>query len=418
MSSAKGKAGTGVRKIGEQHYRLSYVERGTGQRRQPTVKGTLEEAKAKRAALTDSQRTGEYVPPDKITLRQYCDAWLDTREIMGTTKRSTQLRSRQLLDAVCAELGDVRLQELTKRMVEDYYVKCLRHEITLRGKPVSRDTVNKRHKELKKALEDAVHEEPPLIPRNPAAQAKHPTPSKPHGQAFTREEAQAVRAAVHDSWVDLPVRIALDTGLRLGEVTALRWKHLDLPDDGGGKLTVAGIVTETDGGFVIAPYAKTGHSRRTIAFGAALADTLRQHRKAQLETRLKLGPAWQQNDLVVCGEYGQLLRPSKVTARFTPILRVMEEDGVLTTTAATFHTLRHTHATLLLRAGKPVGWVSKRLGHSKVQITLDYYSHVIPGDDEALAETFDGIMAEPYEPPTKHTLSTDKAATEGVAALL
>jgi integrase len=401
----------GIQKLGEQHYRLSWTEAGTGKRRSRVVRGPLEDAVKVRATIVHNQASGDYVTPSAMTLRQYLDGWLDRRETMGETRPTTHQRYHQLFNSVCSRLGAVPLQALTKQEIESYYVWCLRHEVTRRGTLVNRDTVNKRHKALKKALDDAAEDQ--LILRNPAAKAKHPTPGKPHGQSFTRDEAQAVLAAVHESWVDLPVRVALHTGLRLGEVMALRWRDVHVPLEGPGRLTVAGTVTETKNVFSIQHYAKTSHSRATIAIGADLTETLKAHKRVQAEHRLRLGPAWEDNDLVVCGLYGQLLRPSKVTARFTPIIRVMEDDGTLTTKGATFHTLRHTHATLLLKDGVPVHVVSKRLRHSKIQITLDYYAHVMPGDDEIVADGFDSIIGQPHKSPTLRT-SYAREADSGV----
>lgn len=408
----------GVQKLGERHYRVWWTEQINGRRRSQVVRGTLEEAKRLRDAKRHTQTTGEYVSPDAVTLQQYVDAWLDLHETMGETRDTTHDRYKSLLNAVCDRLGHVRLQDLTKDQIEAYYAWCLKHETTRRGQLVGRDTVGKRHTILKRVLEDACQEEPPLIQRNPAARAKHPTAGKPHAQAFTREEAQIVLAAVHESWIDLPVRIALYSGLRLGEVMALRWRYVDLPKEGPGSITVAAIVSEKNRGYKLEEYAKTSHSRRTVAIGTELADTLREHRKAQAERRLRLGVAWESNDLVVCGQTGQILRPSKVTARLTPMIRLLEEDGTLATSGATFHTLRHTHATLLLRDRVPVHVVSKRLGHSRVQITLDYYAHVIPSDDEAVAVSFDGLLNKPYENRTMHMDCTYEAAPEVEAASL
>jgi integrase len=406
----------GIQKLGEQHYRVWWSERGTGQRRSRIVRGTLEEAKELRAAMLDSQTRGVYIKPGSITLRQYVDRWLERHETMGETRTTTHERYTSLLMAVCSRLGDIPLQELEKGQIEDYYTWCLKNERTRRGTLVKRDTVNKRHKLLKKVLEDAAEDK--IVPRNPATKAAHPPAERRHGEAFTREEAQIVLAAVHESWVDLPVRIALYTGMRLGEVAALRWRHVEIPDKEQARLTVAGIVTESKVGFEIQPYAKSTHSRRTIAIGPELAATLKMHRRVQAERRLALGIAWEDNDLVVCGEYGQLLRPSKLSARFTPIVRLLEDEGALATSGATFHTTRHTHATLALKGGEPVHVVSRRLGHSKIQITLDYYAHAMPDDDEALAQGFEETLGKPYENRTMHMKCTSKAASELEAASL
>lgn len=141
------------------------------------------------------------------------------------------------------------------------------------------------------------------------------------------------------------------------------------------------------------PYGKTSHARRTVSGGPSLADALRRHRREQAERRLTLGAAWADNDLVLCGSGGEIVRPSSVSRAFSKIVRVLEKSAALPVRKTSFHTTRHTHATPLLRAGVPVHVVSKRLGHATIQITLDYYGHVIPSDDASAATTFDRIMA-------------------------
>lgn len=396
----------GIEKLGRRHYRLWWTESGTGRRRTRVVRVELEEAKRIRAAIIDSQTKGTYVGPDTMTLREYLDAWLDRRAMMGDAKESTIRRYRQLLASVSSKLGDIRLQELKRADVESYYAWCLTHEVTRLGTLVSADTVHKRHKVLKQALDDAVNQEPPVIGRNPAAKAAHPSPAKPHAQAFTRDEAMMIVGAVNETPLEIPVLIALHTGLRIGEVLGLRWRDVDLPASGPGSLAVLGQVVEEPSGVSVKPYAKTSCSRAQVSFGHELADRLRSHRKVQAQERVSLGPAWEPGDLVVCGSHGQVIRPSKLTAAFSAVVEMLETAGVLTTSGATFHTLRHTHATILLRERVPVHIVSRRMRHSRIQITLDLYAHVIPSDDQAAAEGFDEAFARPFIGGENHVGAT------------
>lgn len=407
----------GIEKLGPRKYRVWWPERSTGKRRSKVTPGTLAEAKAFRAQMLDEQTRGVYVTPDALTVGAYLESWLARIKTMGEIADSTQERYGQLLAPVIAQLGTVPLQQLTKGQIEDFYARCLTSEQTRLGRLVTAETVRKRHVVLRHALEDACFEEPALIQRNPAARAKHPSPARARGTAWTSDEAQVVLAAVYESWLELPVTIALHTGMRSGEVTGLRWRDVHLPDEGPGYLHVSGIVKETQAGVQRVGYGKTKSSRRRLAISAELTDVLREARREQAARRLRLGAAWEDSGLVVCGERGQMLRPSKFSGRFTAVVRMLEADGVLTTDGATFHSLRHTHATLLLRAGVPVHIVSARLGHSKIQITLDYYGHVIPGDDEAVAESFAGLLSL-YSADAVHTICTFEAAPEKEAASL
>ena len=96
-----------------------------------------------------------------------------------------------------------------------------------------------------------------------------------------------------------------------------------------------------------------------------------------------LGKPLSQNDLVFSNPDGSPLQPDGITKAFTRIARSIGLYGVR------FHGLRHTHATLMLWQGIHPKIVSERLGHSSIAITLDTYSHVLPGLQEAAAQRFD-----------------------------
>jgi integrase len=210
-------------------------------------------------------------------------------------------------------------------------------------------------------------------------------------------------AALHEHRLEIPVRIALHTGARLGEVLALEWSsvHLPKPDAGErGWLTIEAIITEPGGAPVREPWAKTRHSVRRVVLDSELEATLRRHRKVQREARLALGDCWR-SDLVCAGWDGRMLRPSKVSAEFSAIARMLESAEVLSTRGATFHTLRHTLATLLRAGGLGMEELSHRLGHSRVTTTQTIYVH--HGDhDERVAEATERVFGGAMPPRDAH----------------
>jgi len=407
----------GIQKLGEQHYRVWWTEDGTGQRRSRVIHDSLEQAKKLRASMIDAQTRGEYVTPRMLTVATYLTAWLDGRELRRDAAQSTHERYRSLLlGSLSGRLGAVPLQQLAGEQITAYYKWCLSHEITNRGTLVNAETVYKRHKVLKQALADAVRER--LIVKNPAIDAKAPKQQHHEALTFTREDTQVLLGALHGDLIELPARIALVTGLRLGEVLGLTWRALELPAHGAGKLTVSAIVSETAGKVTLEKQrAKTRSSLRTITIDAELMEVLRAHRKAQAEQRLAMGPAWKRNDLVICTYEGGVRRPSRLSYDFTAVARMLEEDGALSTTGATFHTLRHTNATLLLQAGVPVRVVSQRLGHKRVEITLGIYAHALPGQDEDAAEVAAGLFSG-YSEPTMHISCTSEGIEKAAEAAL
>lgn len=176
----------------------------------------------------------------------------------------------------------------------------------------------------------------------------------------------------------------MSTGLRRGELLALRWQNIDLEK---GMLYVTQTLTVTQQQGLIFKTPKTGKSRRSVTLPPSAVEALREHRRRQTEERLRLGPVWQDHDLVFPGPDGRPWHPDTFTSSFRDLCA---RAGV----QARLHDLRHTHATQLLKAGVHAKIVTERLGHSSIGITLDTYSHVLPGmQDEAAARTEAALQA-------------------------
>ncbi|MGZ3626551.1 MAG: site-specific integrase [Ktedonobacteraceae bacterium] len=133
---------------------------------------------------------------------------------------------------------------------------------------------------------------------------------------------------------------------------------------------------------VVTSEPKTASSRRKIALSPYVVGVLKEHRVRQLEMRLQAGSKWTENDLVFCN----VLHPARLYLMFQ---RVLEEAGV---PHIRFHDLRHSAATILLSMGVHVKVVQEMLGHSRISMTLDTYSHVLPGMQEAAVEKLSGVF--------------------------
>ena len=133
---------------------------------------------------------------------------------------------------------------------------------------------------------------------------------------------------------------------------------------------------------------KTRRSRRSIALSPQTVDLLHSIRGKQLAQKLEAGPVWQNTEYVLTQPNGWPMNPVKVTQEFTAIVRKAELPHL------TLHGLRHANATLLLVAGVSPKVVSERLGHSNIAITMDTYSHVIPGLQEEAAQLLDRLLSQ------------------------
>jgi len=213
--------------------------------------------------------------------------------------------------------------------------------------------------------------------KNPAADVDPPKVHMQEVTPLTREEARRLLNTVQGDRLEALYVVALHTGLRQGELLALRWEDLDLE---GQKLQVRRTVTKDGGKLTIGP-TKTARGRRTVRLTRDATDALRRHLTRQLEVIDGLGDLFEDNGFVFCTAKGTLINPSNLRKRsFAPLL---VRAGL---PHMTFHQLRHTAATILLLKNVNPKIVSEMLGHASIAITLDTYSHVLPNmQDSAVA---------------------------------
>ena len=166
------------------------------------------------------------------------------------------------------------------------------------------------------------------------------------------------------------------------ELLALRWKDVNLNQ---GILSVLQSLEQTKDGIRFkAP--KTQRSRRNVTLPAVTVEALRAHKAAQSELRLQLGVGRDENALVCPGLDFRPRSPAAFTREFTRFVVSLDMPRI------TFHGLRHTHASQLLRAGVHPKVAQERLGHSTIAVTLDMYSHVVPSMQVDAAERVDAVL--------------------------
>lgn len=198
------------------------------------------------------------------------------------------------------------------------------------------------------------------------------------------EQARSLLAAAAGNRLEALYVLALTTGLRQGELLALKWKNIDFD---GSALEVRGTLQRVKAGLVVAE-PKTAKSRRRVDLSLAGLAALRQHKVCQAEERLRLGSAWQDNDFVFTDEEGAPIEATKfLRTSFAPLLKAAGLP------AMRFHDLRHTAASLLMGRGIHAKVVSEMLGHSQIAITLDLYSHVTPTMQREATLAMDAIVS-------------------------
>ncbi|MBA7662682.1 putative defective protein IntQ [subsurface metagenome] len=228
-----------------------------------------------------------------------------------------------------------------------------------------------------------------LLGRNVAEVVDPPRPEQKNMATLVPEDVPQFLEAAHETPYYGLFYTALYTGMRLGELLGLRWCDVDL--DMASLSVVQALYKRSGVCRMIKP--KSSYSRRRIALSPSLALLLREYKAEQQTQRILLGKLPADSDLVFSHLDGKPRDPGVVSHTFAKVLKKAGLPHIR------FHDLRHTHATLLLKGGIHPKIVSERLGHANIGITLDTYSHVLPGLQERAAERFDemletGVIAE------------------------
>jgi integrase len=194
------------------------------------------------------------------------------------------------------------------------------------------------------------------------------------------EQARRLLEAARVDRLEALYVLALNTGMRQGELLALKWDDVDLER---GLLRVRRTLTHSDNGFVLGE-PKTKKSRRTTRLTAGAVQGLREHLTRQLEEMERLGSLYKPGGLIFATQSGTIINPSNLRNRsFKSLLKRAELRPIR------FHDLRHTCATLLLSKDVNPKIVSEMLGHSSAIITLDIYAHLLPDmQEKALEDAF------------------------------
>jgi integrase len=270
-------------------------------------------------------------------------------------------------------IGEVALQDLSPLVIQGLYSSLLSESRLAAG------TVLNLHLVLTQALSQAVRWG--ILGLNPAAGAQPPRPRRREAMEVDAELAARILEAASDSWLALPVTLAVATGMRRGEILGLRWHDI------GPELEVARVrrSLQVVGGTIAFVEPKTKRSRRSIPLPAMVRPLLETQRLDQHRRRAACSD-WTDEDLVIDRGDGRAVNPSSFSSAWR-LCRIRHDLPHVR-----FHDLRHAHATLMLLQGVHPKVVSERLGHASIGITLDTYSHVLPSMQAEAVEAFDQLF--------------------------
>lgn len=341
--------------------------------------GGKREAQIECAALVASLDAGTYAEPTKTTLGEFLGRWLahiKTQVSPKSHERYASIVNQNLVPA----LGAVRLVNLRPMQISEAYSDALtsgRKDGKEGG--LSPRTVGHMHRVLKQALSQALRWKE--LTHNPADAVDPPKIEWRPMKAYDIEQTAAALDLFKGGPLYVPMLLSALCGLRRGEVCALRWRNVDLV---GASISIVESIEQTKAGLRFKS-PKSGKGR-TVALPASVVDELRAHRARRAQDLLKLGVRLTDDDLVLGHADGSMMTPIYVSQIWARQIAKSKLPRIR------FHDLRHTHATHLLANGVHPKVASERLGHSRVGITLDLYSHVMPGMQEDAAAMVDAAI--------------------------
>jgi len=343
-----------------------------------TIRGTRKDAERKLTDLLHQIDTGVLIQPGKMRLSVYLEKWLTDYVAPNLSPKTAEGYEHICHCHLIPALGNVTLNGLKPTHLTDYYREK-------QSDGLSAQTVRHHHTMLHKALQTAL--EWGLLARNIADAVTPPHVQGIEMQTWDEDEISQFLEAARPTPYFALFHTAFFTGMRRSELLALRWCDLDLLLC---KIYVTRSLHVLRGGKVDIRQPKSAKGKRNIDLSPLAATVLREYQEKQRLDRAMLGKSLADGDLVFSDLDGKPLLPNTVTHAWIKLVR---RTGIK---PIRLHDARHSHASLMLKQGTHPKIVQERLGHASIQITLDTYSHVAPGLQEAAAARFDQAFTARY----------------------
>jgi integrase len=338
--------------------------------------GKTREEVAKKLTKAMADRDGGLVfDHENLRVEDYLDRWLKG-SVRGSVKPVTYESYERILRVhVVPTLGRVKLDKLNPLHLQSLYSERLDSGLSPR-------TVRYVHVVMHRALKQAVRWG--LVPRNVSEAVDPPRIHRKEMHPLSPLQARTFLEAAREDRLEALYVVAVHCGLRQGELFGLRWNDVDLET---GTIHVNRSLSQTkDGPTFTVP--KTSKSRRTVQITNGAIEALKCHSQRQADEMVRMGTLYGDQGLVFASEVGTPLNRHNVTQRsFRPLLRRAGLPEIR------FHNLRHTCATLLLGKGVHPKFVQELLGHATIAITLDTYSHVLPGMGDQTRRAIEDVLS-------------------------
>ena len=375
----------GTRKRGSTwsyYFDLGIVEGKRKRKEKGGFKTKKDAQEALRIAITEYENCGSVIDESNISVADYFDYWYKEYVLINCKYNTQEYYKRIIKNHIKPSLGVYKLKSLTPLVLQEFL-----NQKHISG--LSKSSISNFYGVLSGALKLAVYPYK-FIKENPMQYVKLP---KLSASNTNNDDLKIISISDFNKIIDrfplgssfyIPLQIAFHTGMRGGEVTALQWNDVDLTNK---TIKVQHTLVNKGKGLFELGTPKTQSSNRTIFIGDTLVNILKKHNLLQKENKLKYGKYYKNSNFVCTKENGEQITTDSIKY----LSRVINyELGV----NFNFHSLRHTHATMLLESGANIKDIQERLGHSKLATTMDTYSHVTKKMKNDTVNILENIIAQ------------------------
>lgn len=323
---------------------------------------TQEEVRKKLNKILNDIDNNIYVEDSKITVGEWLNTWLyDYKK--NTVKQKTFEGYETLVRVhLIPAFSKIQLKKLTVDHVQKFINAKVKDGLSSR-------TIRYINTLLHGALKQAVNNG--LLVRNVSEAVVLPERKQKERKFLTADEQNRLINSLKDEQQGFILLFALSTGLRRGELLALRWSNYDTEKRYISiKENLSRLKGEDGKSHLTFTTPKTASSKRTIPLLPDISKMLNEHRHAQTVKRFQAGQLWEDNDLIFCTDFGKPIEPRNL---HRVLERACDKANI---SCINIHALRHAFATRALENGIPLKVVSDILGHSSISMTADIYSHV------------------------------------------
>lgn len=311
-----------------------------------------------------------------LTVKELLELWLATKKTNITNK--TYLYYENCINMINKDFSNIKAFKLKPESIELALNRLIESGL-------SSSTASHYYTTLNTAYNWGITRG--YVPKNPLIVIKKPKRSKAEMNVYDEEQLNKLFEAIKSKTIYIPVMLAATTGMRLGEICGLRWQNVDLDN---GYIQLKDQLQEIDDKLELVPL-KTVSSKRKILLVDYTINALKELKEKQSHNKDYLQDQYNKNGFVVCQNNGEPYQPSYVSRNYKRVMKEYKHKIIINNETKSlslyelldiplirFHDLRHTHATLLLKANIHPKIVADRLGHGDIKITLETYSHILP----------------------------------------